>query len=116
MIFLGQALAAATLGGLLLWWLGRFLRREDSFTAGIVVIGFLLRAFAGLAAFWISYLSLPVLTHLQMGDGFWFYALDGIHYLAEADHAVDEGLTGVLLMSRSGASIAYTQPLAFFAL
>lgn len=50
----------------------------------IVAAGFLIRAFAGQALFWISWLELPIARSLQLGNGLWFFALDGAGYLRYA--------------------------------
>src|ERR1041385_1146655 len=50
----------------------------------IIAAGFLLRAFAGQALFWISYLRLPIARPLQLGDGLWFFAVDGAFYVQYA--------------------------------
>jgi hypothetical protein len=52
----------------------------------IIAAGFLLRAFAGQALFWISYLRLPIARPLQLGDGLWFFAVDGAFYVQYAQH------------------------------
>lgn len=86
-----QLFLAAIACGLLFVALRAF--RSDRTVSTLVAIGFLARAFAGQALFWISYLHLPFLTRLQAGDGFWFYASDGQKYFRYVAAAARQGLT-----------------------
>ncbi|HWW59930.1 MAG TPA: hypothetical protein VN181_01055 [Thermoanaerobaculia bacterium] len=56
----------------------------NSRASRIVAAGFLIRAFAGQALFWISWLELPIARSLQLGNGLWFFALDGAGYMRYA--------------------------------
>jgi len=81
------ALACAALYGL---W--RLLARGGGAAARIVGGGLLLRAVVGQALFWISWLRLPIARPLQLGDGFWFFAVDGPGYLEWAMRFVRQTL------------------------
>ena len=76
-------------------------------TSKIIAAGFLVRAFAAQALFWISYLRLPVARSLQLGGGFWFFAEDGPYYLLSASKAASHGLLGI-------ATIGPFEPSRFF--
>jgi hypothetical protein len=79
----------------------------------VVATGILLRAVAGAALFWVSYLDLPFLSHLHDGDGFWQLAPDARSYFDVAATAVDRGLSSI---SSTSASPAYTRVLAVWML
>jgi hypothetical protein len=81
-------------------------------TAKIIAGGFLVRAFLGQALFWISYLRLPILPSLQIGDGFWFFAADGPEYLNLARHTAAQGLSGILSLGADVPSHLFLQLLA----
>ena len=69
-----------------LWRLWRWITRDaDQRLAAIVTAGFLLRALAAQALFWIAWLRLPIARSMQIGPGFWFFAIDGPGYLQYAD-------------------------------
>jgi len=68
-----------------LWQLWRVLAGNGR-ASTIIAVGFLLRALGGQVLFWISFLKLPIGESLQIGDGFWFFALDGRGYLAYATY------------------------------
>src|SRR5436309_8019436 len=56
-------------------------------TASLVIAGgFVIRAFVGQALFWISWLGLPVARSLQLGEGFWFFAVDSPGYMDYAHY------------------------------
>ncbi|HVR41179.1 MAG TPA: hypothetical protein VMU84_18945 [Thermoanaerobaculia bacterium] len=57
----------------------------------VVAGGFVIRAFAAQALFWISYLRLPVFPSLQTGNGYWFFALDAPGYLEFAERLLRRG-------------------------
>jgi hypothetical protein len=75
----------------------------------IIAVGFLIRAFGGEVLFWISYLNLPVARSLQLGDGFWFFAVDGPGMLAYARELIPRGPSGLLLIGRELPSHAFIQ-------
>jgi hypothetical protein len=75
----------------------------------IIALGFLIRAFAGEVLFWISYLNLPVARSLQLGNGFWFFGLDGPGMLAHARELIARGPIGVLLIGRELPSHVFIQ-------
>lgn len=97
--------AAACLG---LW---RLCRTQPK----IVVAGFLVRALAGQALFWISYLRLPVARSLQLGNGFWFFAVDGPFYLGYATELAARGPAAVLLDAGRYPSHFFVQALSLCA-
>ena len=81
----------------------------------IVIAGFLIRAFVAQALFWISYLQLPVGRSLQLGDGLWFFAIDGQHYLKDATTLVARGLAAILFLGDEFPSRFFVQVLSLFA-
>jgi hypothetical protein len=85
-------------------------RRMFLITAG----GFLFRAFAGCALFWISFLGLPIARSLQAGDGFWFFALDGTWYFQLATTYAAAGLKAIALVPGGMPSPFFIQILALF--
>ncbi|HEY6138545.1 MAG TPA: hypothetical protein VI670_12350, partial [Thermoanaerobaculia bacterium] len=64
----------------------------------IVTAGFLIRAVAGQALFWISWLRLPIARSLQIGDGIWFF-IDGWWYMGYARHLLNEGWMAALTLT-----------------
>jgi hypothetical protein len=74
----------AALACVALWRLWRGATRVGGPAALIISLGFLLRAVAGQALFWISWLQLPIARSLQIGDGYWFFAVDSPGYMAYA--------------------------------
>ena len=74
--------------------------------AGNVQVGVLLRLWGGLALFVISYLKLPVLRSLYLGDGFWQdLAPDARSYFWGATIAAEEGFHTVAAWSPSPAFV-----------
>ena len=71
--------------------LSRWIQRTDAIAGRIVSVGIVARLYAGLILFWISYLQLPVLSHLQLSRGFWVLSLDGLTYYVLGAVAVEEG-------------------------
>jgi hypothetical protein len=53
----------------------------------VLAFGILIRLWAGLALYVISFWNLPILRSLQLGDGFWFLALDARAYFISAAQA-----------------------------
>jgi hypothetical protein len=84
-----------TLAALLVGWLVlvayRWIRRQSQALAVIVAITIYVRAFLGLALFWISYLELPIAESLLGGGGFWLPVLDAIGYYQLAATAAEAG-------------------------
>jgi len=80
----------------------------------LVLAGLLIRAFAGQALFWISYLRLPVASNLQTGDGLWFFAIDATNYMRLASQTASGGLMPIIGMSRTEGSVVFVQALALF--
>ena len=81
----------------------------------IVTAGFLIRAFASQLLFWISWLRLPVARPLQLGDGFWFFAVDGPWYLDYARDILAHGPKAIVFVSWKYASRIFTQWFTLFA-
>ena len=78
----------------------------------IVIAGFLVRALVGQALFWISYLRLPVARSLQLGNGFWFFAVDGPFYLGYATKLAARGPAAILLDPEQYPSLFFVQVLS----
>jgi hypothetical protein len=78
----------------------------------IVLAGFLVRALLGQALFWISYLRLPFARSLQLGDGFWFFAVDGPFYMGYASDLAARGAAAMLLHAQSYPSMFFVQLLS----
>jgi hypothetical protein len=85
-------------------------------TSKIIAAGFLVRAFVGQALFWISYLRLPIARSLQIGDGFWFFAMDGPEYLRLANATASHGLVGILFAGGRIPSQLFVKLLAILVL
>ena len=100
------AVCQTVLTGIACYALWRLARRS---TSRITAAGFLLRAFAAQALFWISWLRLPIASSLQIGEGLWFFSLDGAFYYRAANELV---LTG----SSAAASIPVVQFFAYWML
>ena len=81
----------------------------------IIALGFLIRAFGGEVLFWTSYLNLPVARSLQLGDGFWFFAVDGPGMLAYTNQLILGGPMAILLIGRELPSHAFIQVFTAFA-
>jgi hypothetical protein len=75
----------------------------------IIAAGFLLRALAGQILFWISWLPLPIARSLQLGNGFWFFAIDGPGYLAYADELIGYGPAAIAHASTAFPSHVFVQ-------
>src|SRR5258706_7334424 len=75
----------------------------------IIAAGFVIRALAGQLLFWISWLHLPIARSLQLGNGFWFFAIDGPGYLTYANELIDLGSKAILFISTAYKSRLYTQ-------
>lgn len=65
----------------------------------IVAAGFLARAVAGQALFWISWAHLPVLRSLQTGDGYWLFAQDASFYFPQAAAFYGHGNTYIQFLA-----------------
>ena len=98
--------------GIALFYLWRAAAPSQRWLQWIVAAGFLARAIAGLALFWISWLHLPVLRSLQMGDGFWIFAQDGAFYFPQAVAAAEKGWRAIVFYDRASASVSYVQILS----
>lgn len=108
-----QTLLAAA-AGYGLWRFWRALEHHGT-ASRIITAGFVVRALAAQLLFWISWLRLPVARSLQLGDGFWFFALDGQGYLAYARDLLGHGAKAILFISAKYASRIFTQWFTLFA-
>jgi len=90
--------------------LWRYARRQSP----IVIAGFLIRAFAGQALFWISWLHLPIARSLQLGNGFWIFAVDGPWYLGYANELIRRGPLAILTVSGAYPSYTFVQAFTIF--
>lgn len=95
-----------------LWHLWRQTASADPRVTAIVGAGFVFRAVLAQALFWVSWLELPIGRSLQAGNGFWFFALDGTEYLANADRALANGPLAVFLMTSVTPSHTFVQVVA----
>ena len=86
-------------------WLCRWIRRRDRAMGLMVQIGLALRLWTGLLLFGISYLKLPILQGLYLGDGFWELAPDARSYYWGATIAAEEGFRTVADWSASPAFV-----------
>jgi hypothetical protein len=110
---LHDVLAAA--GCFALWRLWRiWFGGGDRRVIRVVGLGFLLRAFLGQALFWISYLKLPIGRSMQIGDGLWFFALDGWFYMGYSHDLVRAGPAAIVLISAHYPSHVFVQILTAF--
>ena len=98
--------------GLGLYFLWRAAAPSERWLKWIVVIGFLLRAVAGQALFWISWARLPILRSLQTADGYWLFAQDADFYFPQAIAAAEKGWRAILFYDRGSTSASYVQILA----
>ena len=101
--FILTALACAGL-----WWTWSRLAGRGKASL-IIALGFIARAFGGQLLFWISWLKLPLARSLQLGNGFWFIAIDGPGYLSFANELIGYGPKAILFVSTAYKSRVYTQ-------
>jgi hypothetical protein len=78
----------------------------------VVAVGFLARAILGQNLFWISYARLPVARSMQIGNGLWFFARDGLLYVPDAIQAAEGGIWAIVTLNRVAPSVAFEQTLA----
>jgi hypothetical protein len=98
--------------GFALFRLWRSSRSDHRVVNLAVAAGFLLRAFAGQILFWISYERLPIARGLQLGDGLWFFARDGLEYFPTAVGLARNGIWSILTYGSGGASVAFVKVLS----
>src|SRR5258708_10840782 len=96
--------------GLYLLW--RAAEPSERWLKWIVATGFLARAVAGQALFWISWTGLPILRSLQTADGYWLFARDSTFYFPQAIAATERGWRAIVFYDRGSASVSYVQLLA----
>ncbi len=87
----GLQIVAAAAACFALWRGWRALAKNDPRVCLITGIGLLLRAFGAQALFWVSWLGLPIARSLQLGNGFWFFAIDAPFYFFFANNLVRHG-------------------------
>src|SRR5262245_19347526 len=75
----------------------------------VVGLGFVVRALAGQALFWISWMGWPIGHSLQLGQGLWFFGLDGVSYVKHAYELLEKGLAAVVFIDATYASHGYQQ-------
>jgi hypothetical protein len=85
--------AAAILVVLLLL---RWIRQRSAPLSRLVAFGVVIRVVLGITLVAISYFQAPVLASMQLGEGFWAFALDGRSYYDLAANAVDHGIGSIL--------------------
>ena len=95
------------------WW--RRMPQQHAIRT-IVGVGLAARAAAGVAFFWASYLRLPIAPSLQLGDGFWFFGLDGKYYFEPGVEAARTGIQGILQVSPTLPSVFFIKTLGLLAL
>jgi hypothetical protein len=78
----------------------------------VVAAGFLARAVAGQILFWISWAHLPIARGLQLGNGLWFFAVDGAAYFEVASASAEKGPWAIVMFDRLQPSVIYLQTLA----
>src|SRR5436309_2103170 len=102
--------AAACFG---LW---RFWRVLDGrgVSSRIIAAGLLIRALGGQVLFWISWLRMPVARSLQIGDGLWFFAVDGQAYLGFARELLGRGVKAIVFIEATYPSRIFTACLTLF--
>jgi hypothetical protein len=103
-------LAAAACFGLFHLW--RAALPSQRWLQWVVAAGFLVRAVGGQVLFWISWARLPVARRLQLGEGMWFFAIDGANYYRDALAAATHGFGAILALDRTAQSVMFTQTLA----
>jgi hypothetical protein len=110
-VLLQFLLTAAACFGLWRLWRARAGRGRAS---SIIATGFLIRALLGQILFWISWLRLPVARSLQLGNGFWFFAIDGPGYLNYSNELIEHGLNAIVFISDGYRSRTYVQAFTTF--
>ncbi|HUP59842.1 MAG TPA: hypothetical protein VNA69_05435 [Thermoanaerobaculia bacterium] len=105
-------LLLSLLAGAGLFFLWRRVAGKAGIVFWLVTLGTLGRAVAGQTLFWISFLGLPIAPSLQAGNGFWFFALDGIFYYDLSTVAASEGPRAIVTLDAGLASVFYVKMLA----
>jgi hypothetical protein len=100
--------------GALLFFLVRQALGDDPRMRLVVLAGFLGRAFLSQLLFWISYLSLPVASGLQLKGGLWFFAVDSKIYIDGARLAAAGGPDDIVRLTATNPSASYIQVLSLF--
>lgn len=100
------------LAGFGLFRLWRAATPEERWLRWVVAGGFLIRALAGQALFWISWARLAFARGWQMGHGFWWFAPDAKAYFEESAFAALGGPAGILQANPKQPSVVFAQTLA----
>jgi hypothetical protein len=108
-------IVATIVAGLGLWVGWRRMPRHHGIRA-IVGWGLLARAGLGLVLFWVSYLHVPIAPSLQLGDGYWFFGIDGKGYFLPALEAARRGIGAVVSLDPLLPSVFFTKTLAVLVL
>lgn len=77
----------------------------------VIAVGFLIRAFGGVVLFWISWLALPIARSMQLGRGFWFFAIDGQWYVGYTRELLSHGVGTIFSLHAAYPSHIFTQSL-----
>src|SRR5438552_15572326 len=103
-------LVLLVIAGVGVFYLWRKTLSSDHWTNLAIAVGFLARAVVGQLIFWISYLQLPVARSLQMGTGFWLFAMDGFgFYYPMAVDSGRRGVSAIVNVPRGTASVSFVQ-------
>ena len=103
---------ALSLACLALWYGWRWFRSAPRPLFLTVTAGLLLRLLVGEILFWISFLELPIGRSLQLGNGLWFFGLDGLWYAYFASNTAAQGLSAILHVKSNLPSPVYLQALS----
>jgi hypothetical protein len=106
-------LIGLVLAGIALFVLWRKTISPDALTNFAIAAGFAVRALLGQALFWISWARLPFGRSLQVGQGFWFFAMDAIsQYFPQALQGAHQGFSAIIHYERGMASVSFVQLLS----
>ena len=112
------AIVCLTVMGLL--WACRFVYRRSRFAGLMLAAGLVVRAGGGALFLAISYFGWPLLTSLQMGNGFWTLAPDAQEYyrlgglMAERwQHTITRGYVGPLGLWMRAVGVNPASPVLF---
>src|SRR5689334_19548775 len=105
----GLQVALTIAAGYALWRFWRAIGRAGRGVSLLVGLGFVVRAFAGQALFWISWMGWPIGRSLQLGQGLWFFGLDANTYLDPVPALLENGLGALVFIDARFASHVYQQ-------
>jgi len=112
MIFAVGQILLSSIAGIAIFRLWKRIASSGSAISWLVTSGLLIRAVAGVVAFWMSYLSVPVARSLQIGRGLWLFAIDALTYVQFAMHYAHKGPLAILTIDRSLPAPFYIQLLS----